>query len=148
MRRRIEGVTLRALAASSLALTILALAARDTKADDPAPKPKGGPALSVNDPKAFQGYTLISPFNSPRAYLIDMQGRAVKVWQGKVPCGTAYLLDNGHLLRLCSLQGKEKAFGFLMGQLMRATAGKANPDTVRQLLREKIERRASGSGVP
>ncbi|MFO0841736.1 MAG: aryl-sulfate sulfotransferase [Gemmataceae bacterium] len=111
MRRRIEGVTLRALAASSLALAILALSARGTKADDPAPKPKGGPALSINDPRAFQGYTLISPFNSPRTYLIDMQGRAVKVWQGKVPSGSAYLLDNGHLLRLCSLQGKEKAFG-------------------------------------
>lgn len=111
MRRQIEGVTMRALAATSLALTILAFG---TRADDPAPKPKDAPpklGLAVNDPGAFQGYTLISPLNSPKTYLIDMQGKVVKTWQGKVPTGSVYLLGNGNLLRLCALQGKEKSFG-------------------------------------
>jgi aspartyl-tRNA(Asn)/glutamyl-tRNA(Gln) amidotransferase subunit B len=37
--------------------------------------------------------------------------------------------------------GKEKAFGFLMGQLMRATKGKANPQVAREMLKEAIARR-------
>ena len=34
--------------------------------------------------------------------------------------------------------GKEKLFGFFIGQVMRATAGKANPKTVNQILRRKL----------
>jgi aspartyl-tRNA(Asn)/glutamyl-tRNA(Gln) amidotransferase subunit B len=39
--------------------------------------------------------------------------------------------------------GKEKAFGFLLGQLMRATEGKANPQVARELLREALEKAGS-----
>ena len=35
--------------------------------------------------------------------------------------------------------GRDQVFGFLMGEVMRATKGKANPDTVRKLLRERIK---------
>ncbi|AQS59761.1 Asp-tRNA(Asn)/Glu-tRNA(Gln) amidotransferase subunit GatB [Desulforamulus ferrireducens] len=35
--------------------------------------------------------------------------------------------------------GKEKAIGFLVGQVMKATKGKANPDMVNKLLREKLQ---------
>jgi len=35
--------------------------------------------------------------------------------------------------------GREQVFGFLMGQIMRATQGKANPDTVRRLLRARLD---------
>ena len=35
--------------------------------------------------------------------------------------------------------GKMKAFGFLMGQVMRKTKGKANPHLVNELLKERIE---------
>ncbi|MCL6559170.1 MAG: Asp-tRNA(Asn)/Glu-tRNA(Gln) amidotransferase subunit GatB, partial [Firmicutes bacterium] len=34
--------------------------------------------------------------------------------------------------------GKEKALGFLVGQVMKATRGKANPELVNRLLREKL----------
>jgi aspartyl-tRNA(Asn)/glutamyl-tRNA(Gln) amidotransferase subunit B len=34
--------------------------------------------------------------------------------------------------------GKEKAIGFLVGQVMKATRGKANPDLVNRLLKEKL----------
>ncbi len=37
------------------------------------------------------------------------------------------------------LNGQEKVFGFLMGQVMKATRGKANAQLVNQLLREAIE---------
>ena len=35
--------------------------------------------------------------------------------------------------------GKDKAIGFLVGQVMKATKGKANPDLVNKLLREKLQ---------
>jgi aspartyl-tRNA(Asn)/glutamyl-tRNA(Gln) amidotransferase subunit B len=43
------------------------------------------------------------------------------------------------------LGGKEKAFGFLMGQAMRAHGGRANPEMIRELLREAVERRRERS---
>jgi len=36
------------------------------------------------------------------------------------------------------IQGHEKLFGFLIGQIMKATKGKANPQIVGQLLRERL----------
>ena len=36
------------------------------------------------------------------------------------------------------LSGKEKLFGALMGQCMKALRGKGNPQVVRQLLQEKL----------
>ncbi len=35
--------------------------------------------------------------------------------------------------------GKERALGFLVGQVMKATKGKANPDLVNRLLKEKLQ---------
>ena len=35
--------------------------------------------------------------------------------------------------------GKRKAIGFLVGQVMKATRGKANPQMVNQLLRQKLD---------
>ena len=35
--------------------------------------------------------------------------------------------------------GKKKTFGFLVGQVMRLTQGKANPKLVNKILREKLE---------
>ncbi|MCS7283713.1 MAG: Asp-tRNA(Asn)/Glu-tRNA(Gln) amidotransferase subunit GatB [Anaerolineae bacterium] len=42
------------------------------------------------------------------------------------------------------LAGKEQVAGWLMGQVMRATGGKANPQVVRALLVEALNRRRSG----
>ena len=39
--------------------------------------------------------------------------------------------------------GKNKAIGFLMGQVMKATAGKANPRKVQSLLRELLKKNYS-----
>lgn len=35
--------------------------------------------------------------------------------------------------------GKDRALGFLVGQVMKATRGKANPQMVNQIVREKLE---------
>ena len=81
----------------------------------PAEAPRPPPVklgLSTNDPKAFQGYTLLATQNSKTSYLIDMQGRVVRKWEaGSNPALSAYLLENGHLLRPASLNGEEMVFG-------------------------------------
>jgi aspartyl-tRNA(Asn)/glutamyl-tRNA(Gln) amidotransferase subunit B len=35
--------------------------------------------------------------------------------------------------------GKEKLFGFFVGQVMKATQGKANPAQLNELLRQKLK---------
>ncbi|HYV38083.1 MAG TPA: aryl-sulfate sulfotransferase, partial [Gemmataceae bacterium] len=95
-------------------LTVGLLSSTFATAQDPAkPQPpkkdaKPGPqsklGLNVNDPKAFQGYTLFCPLSSTKAFLIDMTGHVVRTWEGAAtPASSAYLLANGNLLRPCVL---------------------------------------------
>ncbi|HWY88915.1 MAG TPA: aryl-sulfate sulfotransferase, partial [Gemmataceae bacterium] len=75
----------------------------------PAPAKLG---LWVNDPRALQGYTLMSPFVSPNTYLVDMQGRVVHTWKTDSSVAlSAMLLENGHLLRPGSIGGDANIFG-------------------------------------
>jgi hypothetical protein len=68
--------------------------------------------LSVNNPRALQGYTLMSPFVSSNTYLLDIQGRVVRTWQTDCsPALSAFLLENGHLLRPGSIGGDASVFG-------------------------------------
>ncbi len=70
---------------------------------------KGG--LTINDPKAFQGYTLLAPLRSKTTYLLDMQGKVAKSWEGAAnPALVPYLLENGNLLRPTELTGNAKKF--------------------------------------
>jgi hypothetical protein len=71
--------------------------------------------LHQNDPAAFQGYTLLSPMNSTKTYLIDMQGRVVKEWKSDYsPAMCAVLLENGNLLRPATA-GRGQGFGAIPG---------------------------------
>ncbi len=94
----------------ALVVVALAVTARGAEPDKAKPEPdkaktKTEPAkaklgLHVNDPKAYQGYTLMSPLMSNTTYLLDMQGRVVRTWKaGSTPGCCAYLLENGHILR-------------------------------------------------
>jgi hypothetical protein len=78
-------------------------------------EPKSAPVklgLSINEPNALQGYTLISPFDSTKSFLFDMQGRVVRSWEaGCAPALSAFLLENGHLLRPGSIGGDARVFG-------------------------------------
>jgi hypothetical protein len=70
------------------------------------PKPAIKLGLSIDDPRAYQGYTLIASMASPRTYLIDMKGRVVHRWDGdRPPALSAYLLESGTLLRPGALTG-------------------------------------------
>jgi hypothetical protein len=71
-------------------------------------KPKTG--LILNAPGAYQGYTLLAPITSKMVYLLDMEGRVVRTWEGEFPGNlSVYLLENGHLLRYGRLA--EQTFG-------------------------------------
>ena len=57
--------------------------------------------LFINDSLAYNGYTLIAPFNSNQTYLIDNCGEIVHQWQNSNywPGASTYLLEDGRLLR-------------------------------------------------
>src|SRR5262249_37943433 len=68
--------------------------------------------LQSNKPGAFKGYPLVARLNSTKSYLIDMQGRVVRIWESRYTAGQeAYLLENGHLLRAATLDNRERLFG-------------------------------------
>ena len=70
--------------------------------------------VTVNGPKAFQGYTLVFPFSSTKTYLIDMQGKVVRKWDSKyTPGEVAFLEENGHLLRAAKLSDSEAISKFV-----------------------------------
>jgi hypothetical protein len=98
------------MAALVLGIGAFSLTGPRSHAQPPKDKNKGKqPAvklgLHLNDTKrACQGYTLLAPANSTTTYLIDMEGRVVKTWQSDCKPGhSAYLLENGNLLRAGAL---------------------------------------------
>jgi len=66
--------------------------------DDRRERPRG---LVVNEPAAFQGYTLFAPLRSKTTFLVDMQGEVVHSWENPHPPLGVYLQPDGSLLR-CS----------------------------------------------
>jgi hypothetical protein len=97
--------------AAAIALSLTGIGFGQEAAGPDERRPAGGAgsataALLRNEPAAFQGYTLIAPMNSTSTYLIDMQGRVVRSWQSDLTPGhTAFLLENGNLLRAGALRG-------------------------------------------
>lgn len=103
-----------AVAAAALLLIFIFTPVHRASADNPPAKKAGAKAkqgVVVNDPKAFVGYTLVFPLSSTKTYLIDMEGRVVRMWQSKYMAGQeAYLLENGNLLRSADLAEGEAYF--------------------------------------
>jgi hypothetical protein len=104
------------------AALVLAATATDRTQQLAAQPPKGGPpagakpGVSINEPKAQKGYTLVAPLNSTKAQLIDMDGRIVKTWEtGVTPGASTYFLENGNLLRTGNLGAKNKINGAAVG---------------------------------
>src|SRR6516165_2963323 len=68
--------------------------------------------LSLNDRRAFQGYTLLAPLDSTNTYLLDMQGKVVQSWASDcLPALYPIILENGHLLRPGSIGNDSRVFG-------------------------------------
>ena len=83
--------------------------------------------------------------------LIENGGDAEKIVKDK---GLVQISDEGTLLKIIAevldanpqsiedfKNGKNKAVGFLVGQLMKATKGQANPQMVNQLLQQELSKR-------
>ena len=80
--------------------------------EEPAKAPPQKLGLVNNDPRAFQGYNLMSPLNSSRTFLFDVRGRVVRTWESDCsPALCAYLLANGHVLRGGSIGVEAQVFG-------------------------------------
>ncbi len=61
----------------------------------------------INEPGAYDGYTLFSANNNGTTYLIDNEGRQVHTWEGSAGL-TTYLMDDGSILRPVFLGGNSR----------------------------------------
>jgi Arylsulfotransferase (ASST) len=116
------------LAATTAALLLVALLRTEAIAQAPGGDTKGnaGPAgkdrpggaqpavklgLSINEPGAFRGYTVLNPMGQKTVYLFDLDGRVVHSWSSQhSSMHPAYLLPDGHLFRVANA-GDEMSFG-------------------------------------
>lgn len=83
----------------ALLFVLLALAPASTRARTV--------GLFLNEPEAYDGYTLFAPMRAAATYLIDNQGRLVHSWESSLGNATAvYLLEDGRLLRTARYDGR------------------------------------------
>lgn len=61
--------------------------------------------------------------------------------EGELESIVANILDKNEQSIIDFKSGKDRAFGFLVGQVMKETKGKANPQVVNKLLKEELEKR-------
>ena len=80
----------------------------------PAPAPTATPTpaartvgLLLNEPEAFNGYTLFGTRDTKTLYLIDNQGREVHRWELEADALFAKLLENGNLLTFARYPDRE-----------------------------------------
>ena len=99
-------------AAMTAGLILLSIAAAELLAQGPPQvRPPVKLGLSINDTRAFRGYTLLNAMGTKTTYLIDMEGRVVKSWESPRNTMSARLLENGDIFRLAGLDGEDRAFG-------------------------------------
>lgn len=75
------------------------------------------------------------------SHIVDERGWAQISDAAELEAAITQVLDAHPQEVAAYLAGKEQLFGWLMGQVMRVTSGKANPKTVRSLLQEQLRRR-------
>ena len=96
----------------SLALVLAAVSLAPAAAQKPGEAIEEPRGLVLNDPAAFQGYTLFAPINSAWVELLDMQGQSVHRWKTELgPSGAVYLTEEGHLLRCARLESNPRFKG-------------------------------------
>lgn len=61
--------------------------------------------------------------------------------EGELESIVTNILDKNEQSIIDFKSGKDRAFGFLVGQVMKETKGKANPQVVNKLLKEELEKR-------
>ncbi|AUC82347.1 hypothetical protein CW733_09460 [Lacinutrix sp. Bg11-31] len=72
----------------------------------------------TNTPESFDGLTLLYPSSSNETYLIDNCGQVINQWTSNyTPGASAYLLENGNLLRTGKITNSDINFGGVGGKL-------------------------------
>ena len=72
--------------------------------------------LLLKEEASFGGYTLFAPMHYNTTYLIDNEGRLVNSWDSEyLPSESAYLLENGNLIR-AALLGGNPTFNVFQGE--------------------------------
>lgn len=74
------------------------------------------------------------------ALIVKEEGLEVVNDEGAIIAAVRKVLDSNPQSVADYRSGKEKAFGFLVGQAMKETRGKANPQTINKLLKEELEK--------
>ena len=60
------------------------------------------PAVTINKPGAYDGYTLYSPLDGAGSYLINNNGRVIHFWDADYRSNISYLQNDGSLIRTTS----------------------------------------------
>ena len=72
--------------------------------------------------------------------IIESQGLRQLSDDGEIEKLIDAVIDDHSKQVAAYLDGKEKLFGFFVGQVMKLTEGKANPETVNKILKEKLKK--------
>jgi aspartyl-tRNA(Asn)/glutamyl-tRNA(Gln) amidotransferase subunit B len=75
--------------------------------------------------------------------IVEQRGLAQISDTGALEQAVAQVLDENPGQVSKYLEGKEQIIGWMIGQVMKATQGKANPQIVRELLQTQLEARRS-----
>ena len=97
---------------NALFVLFIGLALTSVPACDPGPTPTSTArtvGVILNEPEAFDGYTLFNKRTTPTIYLIDNQGREVHRWDLDADALFARLLENGNLLTFANVVGLYRA---------------------------------------
>lgn len=73
--------------------------------------------------------------------IVEEEGLVQISDEGEIERVVADIIDNNEQSVLDYKAGKDRAIGFLMGQVMKATKGKANPKLASKLVKEELDRR-------
>lgn len=104
----------------SLLLMSLLQGPPDAAPGDKTESPRG---LLVNEPGAFDGFTLFAPLRSKTTFLVDMQGEVVHTWENPNPPLGVYLQPDGKLLRCARIDDNPTFFGGGLGGRIQELAG-------------------------
>lgn len=67
---------------------------------------------------SYEGYTLLAPLSSTETYLINNCGQVINQWSSTYkPGASAYLLENGNLLRTGKIDNDDITFGGVGGKI-------------------------------
>jgi len=85
----------------SLLAALLLAPSQAAPQDNADEEPRG---LRLASAEAAPGYTFFAPLSSAHTYLVDSEGRVVHTWTSAYGPSSAYLLDDGSILRTARLE--------------------------------------------